>query len=132
MFLLQKVCQEKSQIGSEAITCCIASKLKIISPPAPVVTPSLSLVIEGAGTPKNHGNHCRSDFPTHCYCSNYQTLLSSWTYRLTNLGHCPFFWTLYAAPSSAETPLQLSGAGLPEKKKYDHQTITCGINRHVE
>jgi hypothetical protein len=83
-----------------------------MSPPAPVVTPSLSLVIESAETPKNHRNHGRSDFPTHCYYGNYQTLLSSWTDALTNLGHCPFLWTLYA-----ETPLQLSGAGLLIEKK---------------
>jgi hypothetical protein len=83
-----------------------------MSPPAPVVTPSLSLVIEDAETPKNHKNHGRSDFPTHCYCCNYQTLLSSGTYTLTNLGHCPFLWTL-----CAKIPLQLSGAGLLIEKK---------------
>jgi len=94
-----------------------------MSLPAPVVTPSFSLVIEGDGTPKNHGNHGRSDFSTHCYCSYYQTLLSFGIYTLTNFGHRPLFWTLCAAPSSAENPLQLSGT---------HQTITCDINSHVE
>ena len=86
-----------------------------MSPPATVVTPSLFLVIEGAKTPKNHGNHgnhARSDFPTHCYCCNYQTLLSSGTYTLTNFGHCPFVWTL-----CAETPLQLYCAGLLHRKE---------------